>query len=629
MSDGRTRLRQALGALSLVAAAWSFTLVITRGVSFSVGPLHVSSRNAQNPALGALLLLAFAILAAPAGLRARTVADDLMLAGRRALAAARDGLRLLNVSTPPQVVGVLAALLVALTLLTSWTRGAYLAGGSDSYGYVSEAHLFATGRLRADSPLARAFPHAPPLALSPLGYRPAADGTDTLVPVYAPGLPLVMAAAERIGGMDAVYAVMPLLAALTVWCTYRIGVIVAGPVAGLAAALLVFATPVFIFALIGAPMSDIPVTGWWSLALLLLLRSRPADAGPALLRLTLAGFATGAAILTRPNLLLVAVVPGLFVLFDAARARAAWPRRLARVAAFSLPVVAACLTVAALNAVWYGSPLRSGYPAGLFNIAYWDDNIAQFFRWLTETQTPLLLLGFAAPAVMGWLTPRTQPGRRSEAFLLAGVALTVFASYLFYMPFDVWWYLRFLLPAYPGLAVLTCATLAALTNRFGAVMQVVSIAAVAGTAVFGLHSSRQMDAVGDYRYRIAAEWVRDHLPERALVVAMLHSGSVNHYSGLPIIRYDLIAGGDYESALTEIANAGYHAYLVVDQDEVALVQRLHGAGASGRLDWPPVAMLPVGNVTVWDLAEDRDAARASGRAPQAIPVPDFVRRRMP
>jgi hypothetical protein len=42
------------------------------------------------------------------------------------------------------------------------------------------------------------------------------------------------------------------------------------------------------------------------------------------------------------------------------------------------------------------------------------------------------------------------------------------------------------------------------------------------------------------------------------------------------------------------------------------------------LDWPPIALLPLANVTVWDLAEDRDAARAAGRKPEEIPVPSFI-----
>ena len=70
--------------------------------------------------------------------------------------------------------------------------------------------------------------------------------------------------------------------------------------------------------------------------------------------------------------------------------------------------------------------------------------------------------------------------------------------------------------------------------------------------------------------------------------------------------------------------AGYHPYLVVDEWEVEPVRQLHGAGPRGTLDWPAIAILPLANVRVWDLAEDRAAPRAAGRKPEEIPVPDFI-----
>ncbi|HVQ41536.1 MAG TPA: glycosyltransferase family 39 protein, partial [Vicinamibacterales bacterium] len=573
MSAGRTRLRLALSTLGFLAAAWSLTLVVTRGVSFTLGTLHVSSRNARNPAIGALLLLIGAVVLAPAGARRRTITADItgVLRGTALFGAALPGpiLRLLAVLIRPRVLTALAVIVVGLTLALAWTRGAFVAGGSDSYGYVSEGHLFATGQLRPHVPLARAFPHVPLQGFTPLGYRPADDGTDTLVPTYAPGLPLAMAVAERIGGMDAVYVVMPLLAAIAVWSAYLIGARLAGPGTGLGAALLVLASPAFVFQMIGAPMSDVSAAGWWTLALALLLR----DARPSTL---VAGVAAGAAILTRPNLLLVVVVPGLYLLWLVRRDAPGRRERLVRLALFSSPVVVACLTVAGFNAAWYGSPFRSGYPAGLFNASYWDDNIRNFSQWLIETQTPIFFLGFAAPFVVRWLPQRpalngaegTGIDLRATTLLLIGVVLAVFASYLFYMPFGVWWYLRFLLPAFPALAALTCITLAALSVRFGTPARVLCVAAVIMAALFGWSSIKDFEALGENRYRIIGEWVHAHLPDNAIVVASQHSGNVKHYGEREIVRYDLLPMGDFESALDEMIAAGYHPFLVVDEWEV-------------------------------------------------------------
>ena len=632
MTDARARARRALSAIGLLAAAWSAVLVVTHGVILSLGPLHVSSRNARNPALGALLLWVAAAVCAPAGARIRTVAADILsplsrLGAGMAASSSRILARAWHVASQPPGTSVLVAGLVALLLTTTWVRGAYVAGGSDSYGYVSEAHLFATGRLHADLPLAHAFPHVPVQSLTPLGYRPTEDGRGVLVPTYAPGLPLTMAAFERVAGMNAVYAVMPLLAAVAVWFTYRLGLQLAGAGTGVGAALLLCASPAFVFQNLGAPMSDVPATGWWTLALsLLLLNGRWAATG--------AGIAAGMAILTRPNLLLVVVVLGSYLLWGLIRERDKPREAITRLLLFSMPVVVACLIVAALNAAWYGSPFRSGYSADLFNVRFWKDNVLNYPRWLSETQTPLLLLGFAAPFVVQWLhagrreagrsLPPTVTAQRAAAWLLAGVAATVFASYLFYMPFDAWWYLRFLLPAFPAVAVLTCTVLTAFATRFGPAARVVAIAVVLATVSFSYQFGKDMGGLGEYRYRLIAEWVRDNLPERSVIVTMQHSGSVLHYSGRNIIRYDLIARGDYEAALDELIQAGYHPYLVVDEWEVEGIRQLHGAGARGALDWPPIAMLPLANVTVWDLAEDRDAARAAERKPREIPVPDYI-----
>src|SRR4030095_1397738 len=49
---------------------------------------------------------------------------------------------------------------------------------------------------------------------------------------------------------------------------------------------------------------------------------------------------------------------------------------------------------------------------------------------------------------------------------LAVLIAAVWFCYLFYNPFDVWWYLRFLLPAFPAMFVLTAVGVAWLLARF-------------------------------------------------------------------------------------------------------------------------------------------------------------------
>jgi hypothetical protein len=172
--------------------------------------------------------------------------------------------------------------------------------------------------------------------------------------------------------------------------------------------------------------------------------------------------------------------------------------------------------------------------------------------------------------------------------------------------------------------VLTCTALAAFATRFGPAARVVAVAMVVGAVAFSYQYGRDMSGLGEYRYRLIAEWVRDNLPERSVILTMQHSGSMLHYSGRNIVRYDLVPRGDYEAAIDEMIQGGYHPYLVVDEWEIEGIRQLHGAGARGALDWPPIAVLPLANVTVWDLAENREAAQAVGRKPKEIPVPAYI-----
>src|SRR6185295_3687578 len=104
------------------------------------------------------------------------------------------------------------------------------------------------------------------------GYTPAPHGP-AIVPVYAPGLPMVMAIFERLAGPQAVFYVVPLLGGVAVWATYLMGTGVAGRMVGLSAAVMLATSPVFLYQLM-FPMSDVPVTAWWALCLALLACKR-------------------------------------------------------------------------------------------------------------------------------------------------------------------------------------------------------------------------------------------------------------------------------------------------------------------------------------------------------------------
>ena len=123
-----------------------------------------------------------------------------------------------------RVAALAAGLLAIVVIAIAVQFGSTVAGGSDSYGYVSQAGLWRGGQLTVDQDLAARVPW--PLAietLAPLGYRPAPGRPNAVVPIYPAGLPLLMALFQLVGGYCAAFLVVPGCGALTVWLTYALG----------------------------------------------------------------------------------------------------------------------------------------------------------------------------------------------------------------------------------------------------------------------------------------------------------------------------------------------------------------------------------------------------------------------
>ena len=285
--------------------------------------------------------------------------------------------------------------------------GIFAAGGADGYGYVSQASLWAQGRLVVPDPLAAVEPVLGP-AVAPLGYLRART-PGAIVPTYPPGLPLAMALALKIAGPSAVYYVVPILGGIAVWLTYVLGARVDGPITGLVAAALFAFSPLFVFHTL-EPMSDVPATAWWLLAWVLAISpTRWAPVG--------AGLAVSAAVLTRPNLVPLAIVLAAVV--------AANRPRLPRLALFAAGSVPGCLLVGAINAHLYGSPLASGYGSLRAFYAWdrWLENLRRYTAWLVELNSPGVLLALVAPLVT----------RVRFALAMLAFFFLLLVSYLFYL----------------------------------------------------------------------------------------------------------------------------------------------------------------------------------------------------
>ncbi len=193
---------------------------------------------------------------------------------------------------------------VTFSFIIAVKYGGFVAGGADSSGYVSQAELWLKGELLVETPAWPEIAEHPRRdgLFAPLGYRPG-PVRGTIVPTYSPGLPLVMAVFQAVGGRHAVFRVAPVLAALTVWLTYLFGRGLDRPWAGALAAVLLATSPTFLSQSL-QPLVDVPVTCWWLAAIVMAGRR---GAGAAFL----AGVAASGALATRPNLFLV-IIPFAF-----------------------------------------------------------------------------------------------------------------------------------------------------------------------------------------------------------------------------------------------------------------------------------------------------------------------------
>jgi len=112
-------------------------------------------------------------------------------------------------------------------------------------------------------------------------------------------------------------------------------------------------------------------------------------------------------------------------------------------------------------------------------------------------------------------------------------------------------------------------------------------------------------ALRDYeaRYRTVGLYLAATLPPGAVVLTSQESGSVHHYTGLPVVRWDLLAG-DLEDALARLRALGRHPVLVVEDWERPALRARFPRGPTASLDWRPrVETGLTTRVGVWDPAD--------------------------
>jgi hypothetical protein len=489
------------------------------------------------------------------------------------------------------VWGILIAAAAVFYLGYLARHGAGVPTDSDSSGYFNVARSLLQRRWVEPVPAIERLPAPPwdPYFQQPLGYR-VNSATATRVTTYPSGFPLQLALAGKLVGLDRAAVVVNLaqavLAALLLMALARQAGLPWAWAGGGAALLL--GCPLFLIQSL-QPMSDVAAMVWCMAAiwLALLARRRPALGAAA-------GFAFALAVLVRPSDVLV-LVPLAIAL---GRHWRAW-------LAFVIGGIPGAAFLAWYNHALYGAILTTGYGdvSSLFGARYVPHNILHFLEWI-----PLLLTPFVAVPAM--LLPWIDAGGRLTRRLLGAWIAVIAGFYVWYFHSgEYWWYLRFLLPAFPALILAGLLAARAWSERqwagsrrgtlVPATLLVLALAwQGAFTHGFGLRFTRASAAP----YVETVAWMRAHAPANALVVQMQLSGCFTYYTDFTLVRWDLVSREGWE-ALLAAAEAAHRPVFATLYD----FEEARAFGGAIRGDWRLITRID--RVSVWQLAS---AAPARG-----------------
>lgn len=405
--------------------------------------------------------------------------------------------------TAAEVAAVAVAFVHFLLLLAHFSPAVM---SPDANGYVVQARLIANDGRTSFTPES-------PLQYVGMHWLETGDGV--FHSRYPAGLPLLQAAAWKVGGLTAALLVNPLLASATVLLVFALGRAVAGGWHGLLAAAVFAAIPI---ANQHALDADAHTAATFFLMAGVLALRRFAATGRVGCGL-LAGLLLGVVPTIRYPEAIVGVAVGAWLLWRVRPVTRAWPA----VTGAALPIGG----LLAHNAVAYGAWWRTGYALTNeqtgFGFAYFTNHALPYLQSLGGAGLGLIF-GFGVAGLAALVADRRT---RGDGVLFAGIVAPLVVLYMAYYfggggGGAAAGNLRFLMPTFPFFAVAGAWLLARLADTLGAPGRaaVVTVAAlqllVTGGASFqGLARTKTSLEVAAEARRTAEK----HVPRGAVLVA--------------------------------------------------------------------------------------------------------------
>ena len=575
-------MKRALDGVVVLSAATLILIASIGGIDIQLGQLSIRAHDWQRPAIA----LVFAL-----GVRAAfTTKKGVGRVFRRKLAKNPPdpffgGATFTETVAYAAIRGLLA--LVAAAVLAYSQFHVRVAGGLDSYGYVSAAEMIASGHLSEPQPLASLLPFPDPLkAATPLGHVPAIEGFSS-VPRFPIGLPIMMALFSVLHSTGPFFVPL-VMAYVTVALAYPMGRRSSDRLTGLFAAALIAVDPVFVVSAVH-PMSDVPAACWLVAAVGAVDTD---DRHRSRLWNMTAGICAGMAMLTRP-VLVPAILAFLLIQVFRTGSRSAW------VAAATTSVF--LLLQIWLNATLYGTMTMSGYGSAshMFELSFsrMAANLANFGKWLIYSRSTLFWLAWPGALVV------LRHDRR--AWELSAIAAAAAAPYLFYLVFDNWDSARFLLPTIVLVLILCARALSQFLSRrtLAEAWRPAVLFTIAFACGFFSQQFLQREGIGrsrleEAKYALVGEWFRRNTSERAVVLSSLHSGAIRMYGRRPTIRWDEIPGDALDATIERLMASDYEPYLALDTPSEPPIYEDRFGGQSANAE--PIARVRV--VSIYKFA---------------------------
>jgi hypothetical protein len=436
------------------------------------------------------------------------------------------------------------------------------ASATDASGYMNFAKQLAQGEifLPVRSLPAHAIMEFGTEAFQPMGWL-VRDNSGLMSPYYPPGAPFHFALASWLVGEPAAVnlanTLLTIAAGILLYLSCRH--LKMAKIWALGAVGALYLCPLFIFGAL-QPYSELPALTWSLATLYAAMRSSDRPLWPIC-----CGAAFSVAVLVRPTNILLAL-PILL----------ASELRLRRMIWLGLGSLPGGLLLLYLNWRLYSSPFTTGQASLLqqMSIGYLPHNLFHFGRWTFVLLGPMTLCSLA------FLFFR-QLGSR-DYLIQASWLMGLVGFYAFYSDagLDAWWWLRYLLPAYPSLIILATAGLRKIWIRVFQSYQTVARWGIAAAIIilsFGwevifvprVGGGELLTMAQSWKlYRDGPRWTQQNIHPDAIIVCSDFSGAFYYYTNFTVLNYGNMDTNKVREFLLAAGMQGRPMYAVLSDFEI-------------------------------------------------------------